>query len=107
MDEMERQREPVRELTRDERTVLVFALRSAAPRHTYAFDIASDVARPYMRQFPNDELETILRDLEILMPGPEFGGDADQRLVKSFMAYIEAILEERRSKPHARDSFHL
>jgi len=100
-------KESVRELTRDERTVLVFALRYAAPRHTYAFDITSEVVRPYLRQFTTYELEDILRDLEMLMPGPEFGGDADQRLVKSFMAYIEAILEERRSKPNARDSLHL
>ena len=34
MDKMERLREPVRELTRDERTFLVFALRYAAPRDT-------------------------------------------------------------------------
>ena len=74
-------------LSKDARTVLVFALRYALPRHTYALPLVSDYIKLNINSFE-------LRDIEDYYPSDAFGG-LDQREADDFRSYLEQILKVR------------
>ena len=50
----------VKKLTKDERTVYVFALRYALPRHTYALSLVSDEVLKRLDDFEDWELDGMI-----------------------------------------------
>ena len=81
-------------LSKDARTVLVFALRYALPRHTYALQLVSDYIKLNINSFEDWEVAGMLRDIEDYYPSDAFGG-LDQREADDFRSYLEQILKVR------------
>ena len=54
----------VKQLTKDEKTILIFALRYALPRKTYALSLVVDNLLSNIEQFENWEIESIITDCE-------------------------------------------
>ena len=79
-------------LSKDARTVLVFALRYALPRHTYALQLVSDYIKLNINSFEDWEVSGMLRDIEDYYPSDAFGG-LDQREADG--SYLEQILKVR------------
>ena len=66
-------------MTKDERTVYVFALRYALPRHSYALSIVSREILSRLDAFEDWELDGMIRDCWIYYPALDCGGDVDRR----------------------------
>ena len=66
-------------MTKDERTVYVFALRYALPRHTYALSIVSQEILSRLDDFEDWELDGMIRDCWIYYPSLDCGGDIDRK----------------------------
>lgn len=81
-------------ISRDARTILVFALRYALPRHTYALKLVSDYIIMNINSFEDWEVSGMLRDIEDYYPSDAFGG-MDQREADNFRSYLEQILKIR------------
>ena len=58
-------------MTKNERTVYVFALRYALPRHTYALSIVSREILSRLNDFEDWELDGMIRELMIKDKLPE------------------------------------
>lgn len=82
-------------LTKDERTVYVFALRYALPRHTYALPLVSDEILKRLDEFEDWELDGMLRDCWIYYPSLDCGGDMDRQTADAFKAKLIAELKKR------------
>lgn len=82
-------------LTKDERTVYVFALRYALPRHTYALSLVSDEILKRLDNFEDWELGGMIRDCWIYYPALDFGGDMDRQTADAFKGKLIAELEKR------------
>ena len=81
-------------ISRDARTILVFALRYALPRHTYALQLVSDYIKLNINSFEDWEVSGMLRDIEDYYPSDAFGG-MDQREADDFRSFLEQILKIR------------
>jgi hypothetical protein len=66
-------------MTSDERTVYVFALRYALPRHTYALSIVSREILSRLDAFEDGVIEGMIRDCWIYYPSLDCGGDIDRK----------------------------
>ena len=66
-------------MTKDERTVYVFALRYALPRHTYALSIVSQMILSNLNDYEDWELDGMIRDCWIYYPSLDCGGDIDRK----------------------------
>ena len=84
-----------RKLTKDERTVYVFALRYALPRHTYALSLVSDEILKRLDEFEDWELDGMIRDCWIYYPALDCGGDIDRRNADEFKNKLLAELVRR------------
>lgn len=84
-----------KKLTKDERTVYVFALRYALPRHTYALSLVSDEILKRLDDFEDWELEGMARDCWIYYPALDFGGDMDRQTADEFRSKLTAELKKR------------
>ena len=84
-----------KKLTKDERTIYVFALRYALPRHTYALSLVSDEILAKLDDFEDWELEGMARDCWIYYPALDCGGDMDRQTADKFKAKLIAELEKR------------
>ena len=82
-------------LTKDERTVYVFALRYALPRHTYALSLVAGEILTRLDNFEDWELDGMIRDCWIYYPALDCGGDIDQRTADNFKGKLIAELEKR------------
>lgn len=82
-------------LTKDERTVYVFALRYALPRHTYALSLVSDEILKRLDDFEDWELDGMIRDCWIYYPALDFGGDMDRQTADEFRSKLTAELKKR------------
>jgi len=82
-------------LTKDERTVYVFALRYALPRHTYALSIVSREILSKLDSFEDWELDGMIRDCWIYYPSLDCGGDIDRRNADAFRNKLLAELSMR------------
>lgn len=82
-------------LTKDERTVYVFALRYALPRHTYALSLVSDEILKRLDDFEDWELDGMIRDCWIYYPALDFGGDMDRHTADEFRSKLMAELKKR------------
>ena len=83
-------------MTRDEKTLYVFALRYALPRHTYALSIVLELLIPKLDEFDDWELEGMMQDCDIYYPSADFFGDVcDQPRVDNFKKLLENILKKR------------
>ena len=82
-------------LTKDERTVYVFALRYALPRHTYALSLVSDEILKRLDGFEDWELDGMIRDCWIYYPALDFGGDMDRQTADEFRSKLTAELKKR------------
>lgn len=81
---------------KDLRTIFIFALRYALPRHTYAFDIVSAYILQELENFQNGELKGMIEDCRIYYPDADFGGDiCDQPLVDRFKNILTEELKKR------------
>lgn len=81
------------------RTIFIFALRYALPRHTYAFDIVSKYILQELDNFEDWELRGMLDDCRLFYPDPEFGGDTcDQPAVDRFRNILVEELEKRNKR---------
>jgi|LGOV01.1.fsa_nt_gb hypothetical protein len=49
-------------LTKDDKTILIFAFRYALPRKTYALDLVSERIFEYINQFENWEIGAMITD---------------------------------------------
>ena len=84
-------------MDKDLRTIIVFGLRYALPRHTYAFSMVSDFILQHVYEFESWELEAMIDDCRIYYPDGDFGGAiCDQPAVDKFKARLEDILKERK-----------
>jgi len=84
-----------KELTKDERTVYVFALRYALPRHTYALSLVSDEILKRLDDFEDWELDGMLRDCWIYYPALDCGGDMDRQTADAFKGKLITELKKR------------
>jgi hypothetical protein len=66
-------------MTKDERTVYVFALRYALPRHSYALSIVSREILSRLDAFEDWVIEGMIRDCWIYYPSSDCGGDIDRK----------------------------
>ena len=82
-------------MTKDERTVYVFALRYALPRHSYALSIVSREILSKLDAFEDWELDGMIRDCWIYYPSLDFGGDIDRRNADAFKNKLLAELVRR------------
>jgi hypothetical protein len=82
-------------MTKDERTVYVFALRYALPRHSYALSIVSREILSRLNDFEDWELDGMIRDCWIYYPTLDFGGDMDRQTADAFKAKLIAELKKR------------
>ena len=83
-------------MTKNERTLYVFALRYALTRHTYALSLVADEILAHKRDFETWELEQMITECRQHYPGPEFGGDSiDQPTCDRLMAELRAEVERR------------
>ena len=82
-------------MTNDERTVYVFALRYALPRHTYALSIVSREILKSLNDFEDWELDGMIRDCWIYYPALDCGGDIDRKMVDEFKNKLITELAKR------------
>jgi hypothetical protein len=82
-------------MTKDERTVYVFALRYALPRHTYALSIVSQEILSRLNEFEDWELDGMIRDCWIYYPSLDFGGDIDRQKADEFKNKLFTELTKR------------
>lgn len=82
---------------KDLRTIIVFGLRYALPRHTYAFDTVSGYILHHIEEFEDYEIDGMIKDCDFLYPNADFGGAiCDQPAVDRFKARLEDNLKERK-----------
>lgn len=84
-------------LTRDERTIVVFALRYALPRHTYAPSIVYDYIKEHIDNFEDWEIEGMLDDIRMYYPSGAFCG-MDQEAADQFREYLKRQLARRNNE---------
>lgn len=84
-----------KKLTKDERTVYVFALRYALPRHTYALSIVSNEILAKLDDFEDWELEGMARDCWIYYPSLAMYGDIDREKADEFRDKLISELGQR------------
>lgn len=82
-------------MTKDERTVYVFALRYALPRHSYALSIVSREILSRLNDFEDWELDGMIRDCWIYYPSLDCVGDIDRRKADEFKSKLLAELSRR------------
>ena len=82
-------------MTKDERTVYVFALRYALPRHTYALSIVSREILSRLDDFEDWELDGMIRDCWIYYPALDCGGDIDRKNADDLKDKLIAELAKR------------
>ena len=82
-------------MTNTERTVYVFALRYALPRHTYALSIVSREILTRLNDFEDWELDGMIRDCWIYYPALDCGGDIDRQKADDLKDKLIAELENR------------
>lgn len=84
---------------KDLRTIFVFALRYALPRHTYAFGMVSGYILQELDNFQDWELEGMIGDCRMYYPSADLGGDVcDQPKVDRFRDILTDELENRKNK---------
>lgn len=81
-------------LSKDSRTILVFALRYALPRHSYALGLVSDYIKLHVNSFEDWEISNMLHDIEEFYPSDAFGG-IDQERAEDFRRYLAQVLAVR------------
>ena len=78
------------------RTIILFGLRYALPRHTYAFGLVSEFILQNIENFTDSELMGMIEDCDMYYPDGEFCGDVcDQPAVDRFKARLQEILKRR------------
>jgi hypothetical protein len=82
-------------LTKDERTVYVFALRYALPRHTYALSLVAGEILTRLDSFEDWEIDGMLQDCWIYYPALDFAGDMDRQTADEFRSKLTAELKKR------------
>jgi hypothetical protein len=82
-------------LSKDERTVYVFALRYALPRHTYALSLVAGEILARLDSFEDWEIDNMIRDCKIYYPSLDFGGDMDRQTADKFSGKLIAELKKR------------
>lgn len=88
-------------ISRDARTVLVFALRYALPRHTYALSLVSGYIKLHINSFEDWEIEGMLHDIDDYYADDSFCG-IDQKTADDFRSYLKMVLKIREDS-HERD----
>ena len=84
--------------TNNDRTIVIFALRYALPRHTYAAKMVTEFIKANIDRFEPWEIEGMIDDCRIYYPSKDFGGDTcDRPLVDAFAAFLsnESMKRER------------
>ena len=84
-------------MNKDERTVYVFALRYALPRHTYALSIVSQMILSRLDAFEDWELDGMIRDCWIYYPALDCGGDIEgvyQSILFCDVRSVDAMIKE-------------
>lgn len=85
-------------LTKDEKTIYIFALRYALPRHSYALHFVIYQIFPLIADFEDWEIKDMIDDCRLFYPGPELGGvECDRPLVDNFRERLKEELERRRN----------
>ena len=82
-------------LSKDERTVYVFALRYALPRHTYALSLVAGEILARLDSFEDWEIDNMIRDCWIYYPLLDFGGDMDRQTADKFSCKLLDELKRR------------
>ena len=82
-------------LTDDERTVYVFALRYALPRHTYALSLVAGEILAKLDNFEDWEIDGMIRDCWIYYPSLAMYGDIDREKADKFRDKLIAELKKR------------
>ena len=89
---------------KDLRTIFVFALRYALPRHTYAFDIVSGYILQELDSFQDWELEGMIEDCRLFYPHSDIGGaTCDQPLVDKFRDIITEELKKKEAEQNVNN----
>lgn len=82
---------------KDLRTIILFGLRYALPRHTYAFSIVSGYILHHIEEFEDHEIDGMIKDCDFLYPNADFGGaTCDQPAVDRFKEALEKELGSRK-----------
>lgn len=81
-------------LTKDERTILVFAFRYALPRHTYALSLVFDQLKQHIDDFESWELTSMIFDVSSYYPSDDFGS-SDQEFADRVREYLRNELTKR------------
>lgn len=83
-------------MEKDLRTIIVFALRYALPRHTYSFGLVSDFILQHIEFFTDSDLMGMIKDCDMYYPDADFCGNVcDQPKVDRFKARLQEILKRR------------
>lgn len=84
-------------LTKTQRDIVVFALRYALPRHTYAPSIVYDYIKANIDSFEDWEIEEMLADIRMYYPSSAFSG-IDQEAADQFREYLKRQLARRNNE---------
>lgn len=78
-------------LTKDERTVYIFALRYALPRQTYALGLVAEQIMARIHDFETWEIEQMIRECHHGYPGHW----VDQQVADKFISQLETEISKR------------
>lgn len=89
--------ESTRAFNKELRLIILFGLRYALPRHTYAFRTVSGYILHHIEEFEDHEIDGMIKDCDFLYPNADFGGDVcDQPAVDRFKVRLADILQKRK-----------
>ena len=86
-------------MTKDERTVYIFALRYALPRQTYALGLVAGEIMSKIHDFETREVEQMIRECQQLYPGHWI----DQREADKFIAQLQTELAKRNGESFSQE----
>lgn len=78
-------------MTKDERTVYIFALRYALPRQTYALGLVAGEIMSKIHDFETWEIEQMIRECSQRYPGNWI----DQQVADTFTSQLETEIAKR------------
>jgi hypothetical protein len=86
-------------MTKDERTVYVFALRYALPRQTYALGLVAGEIMSKIHDFETWEVEQMIRECQQGYPGHWI----DQQEAAMFISQLETELAKRKGESFSQE----
>lgn len=86
-------------MTKDERTVYIFALRYALPRQTYALGLVAGEIMSKIHEFETWEVEQMIRECQQGYPGHWI----DQQEADMFISQLETELAKRNGESFSQE----